>query len=88
MHSPFHLLGEQCIGVFEKSDGVPNQKKPHLTDYPLQKIPFTNDLKCVNSYRRKNPTAVTDRCAQRCDSDGVESTLTEVAVTAMGQKWM
>ena len=37
---------------------------------------------------RRNPTAVRHRCAQRCDSDGVDSNVTALTVTMLGNQWL
>ena len=37
---------------------------------------------------RRNPTAVTHRCAQRCDGDGTDSNVTALTVTALGHQWL
>ena len=41
-----------------------------------------------HSVHRRNPTAVRQRCAQRCDSDGADSNVTALTVTALGHQWL
>ena len=40
------------------------------------------------SIHRRNPTAVRHRCAQRCDSDGADTNVTALTVTALGHQWL
>ena len=37
---------------------------------------------------RRNPAAVRPRCAQRCDSDGADSNVTALTVTALRHQWL
>ena len=41
-----------------------------------------------HSVHRRNPTAVRQRCAQRCDSDGADSNVTALTVTALRHQWL
>ena len=43
---------------------------------------------CVLVLHRRNPTAVRHPCAQRCDSDGADSNVTALTVTALGHQWL
>ena len=51
----------------------------------LNKI-YKIEFKCCLYYttlHRRNPTASRHRCAQRCDSDGADSDVTALTVTAL-----
>ena len=47
---------------------------------------FSRSIAC--SVHRRNPTAVRHQCAQRCDSDGADSNVTALIVTALEHQWL
>ena len=80
----FHELVFQKVSKFYEPAG---RVKFELFEKLTSEINF-NLLVHWASLHRRNPRAIRHWCAQRCDSDGADSNVTALIVTALGHQWL